>query len=171
MPQRPVTDDDRDAIRRLHAQGLGRNEIARQIQRSSRTVSVLADEMGLTFDRTRTAVATEARKADAAARRAAIIEGLYDVAEDELAYLRQTAPYPLVEVSMGAPVHYNVDRLPAQDRKALVQSIGSAMTAAGRLEALDGDPGADAARSMLTTLADGIRQLVGAPPEDTDGEG
>ncbi|MGA5198151.1 hypothetical protein [Streptomyces exfoliatus] len=98
-----VTQADEQKVRELHAQGLGRNAIARQIGRSPLTVAVIADRLQLSFDRTHTAVAAEARKGDAKARRAAIIEGLYDV----------------VEASMGASVRYGVNRLPAQGRKAL----------------------------------------------------
>ena len=169
-PLRRVTDKDRADIRALHAQGLGRNAIATRIGRSPRTVSYLAAAMNLSFDRTATAVATAARVTDAKARRAAIIEGLYDVAEDDLAYLRQKDPVELVEVSMGAPVRYNAPRLPAQDRKALVTAVSSATTAAARLEALDGDPETDSARSVLGALADGIRKLADAQGDDV-GEG
>ncbi|MEV8353184.1 helix-turn-helix domain-containing protein [Streptomyces niveus] len=167
---RPITDEDRKHVRDLHAEGLGRNAIATRIDRSPRTVSYLAEEMGLAFDRTATAVATEARVIDSKARRAAIIEGLYDVAEDDLAYLRQKAPVELVEVSMGAPVRYNAPRLPAQDRKALVTAVSSATTAAARLEALDGDPETNNARSVLGAIADGIRKLADAQEDDV-GEG
>nr|WSX76182.1 helix-turn-helix domain-containing protein [Streptomyces sp. NBC_00899] len=45
----PVTDEERERIRELHAQGLGRNEIARTIGRGTRTVSIQAAAMGLTF--------------------------------------------------------------------------------------------------------------------------
>ncbi|MER7047742.1 helix-turn-helix domain-containing protein [Streptomyces jumonjinensis] len=168
---RPVTDEDRAAVRTLHAQGLGRNEIARQLGRGQRTVSRIAEDLGLTFDRTATAVATQARVSDAKARRAAIISGLYDVAEADLDYLRRAGPYELVEVSAGKAVAFRVGRLPAIDRRALLTGISTAITAATRLETVDGDPGTDAARSMLTSLADGIRRLADAHEEDTAEEG
>jgi len=167
-----ITDHDREQVRLLHAEGHSRNEIARRIGRGGRTVTRIAAELGLDFDRARTAAATEAKMIDAKARRAAIIEGLYDVAEDELAYLKQDEEYRLVEVSLGKPVKYAVARLPAQDRKALVSSISTATSAAARLEALDGDPGVDAARSMLGTLAEGLNKLAGLDGgEDDSGEG
>lgn len=151
-----VTQADYDQVRALHAEGHGRNEIARRLKRSPRTISVLAQEMGLDFDRTHTAVATEARKIDARARRAAIIDGLYDVAEDDIAYLKQGGDYELAEVSMGDVVRYAVDRLPAQDRKALIGGISTATTAAAKLEAIDNDGGANEAKSMLGQLAAGL---------------
>ncbi|WP_030556723.1 hypothetical protein [Streptomyces exfoliatus] len=84
--------------------------------------------------RTHTAVAAEARKGDAKARRAGIIEGFYHVVEDDLAYLKDDT-YDLVEGFMGAPVRYNVNRLPAEGRKALVTSLSAAATTLARLEA------------------------------------
>ncbi|MCT2590548.1 helix-turn-helix domain-containing protein [Streptomyces sp. N2-109] len=54
----PVTADERTKLRSLHAEGLGRNDIARRLGRAQRTVSVLAADMGLTFNRTATEEAT-----------------------------------------------------------------------------------------------------------------
>lgn len=80
--RRPVTDEDRDQVRELHAEGLSRNEIARRIGRSGKTVSNIAKAAGLTFERgPEVAAATEARKVDAKARRAALALALLDDAE------------------------------------------------------------------------------------------
>lgn len=166
-----ITDHDREQVRLLHAEGHSRNEIARRIGRGGRTVTRIAAELGLDFDRARTAAATEAKMIDAKARRAAIIEGLYDVAEDELAYLKQDEEYRLVEVSLGKPVKYAVARLPAQDRKALVSSISTATTAAARLEALDTNNGVDDGVSMLGKLVSGLTAAYNAMNEEGDSEG
>ena len=66
---RPLTDRDRDQVRALHSEGCNRNEIARRLGRAQSTVSKIARELGLAFDRSRTTAATEARQADAKARR------------------------------------------------------------------------------------------------------
>jgi hypothetical protein len=59
-------------VAELHAQGLSRNAIATDLGRSGRTISRICVEHDppLTFERTRTAAATAAKKADGAARRA-----------------------------------------------------------------------------------------------------
>ncbi|GGV42565.1 helix-turn-helix domain-containing protein [Streptomyces spectabilis] len=73
----PVTDADREAVRRLHADGKGRNEIARELRRSGRTISALADELGISFDRAaEVRAATEVRQADLADPRARFAEQL-----------------------------------------------------------------------------------------------
>ncbi|MGW8376908.1 hypothetical protein [Streptomyces sp. ODS28] len=69
-------------MRRLHAQGKARNEIAREINRSPSPLSNLATEQGLTFDRGPEVVAaTETRRIDLAARRAQFAETLHEDAE------------------------------------------------------------------------------------------
>ncbi|MGW7413419.1 helix-turn-helix domain-containing protein [Streptomyces sp. NPDC054863] len=66
----PITDRDREQVRQLHAEGKSRNRIARELGRSAATVSKIARSEGLAFSGgARVAAATEARRADAAARR------------------------------------------------------------------------------------------------------
>lgn len=78
----PVTDQDYADVQRLHAQGLGRNAICKQLGRSGRTVSRIAAELGLSFDRAgATAVATKVKKANAAERRAEIQVGALEAAQ------------------------------------------------------------------------------------------
>ncbi|WP_030621576.1 helix-turn-helix domain-containing protein, partial [Streptomyces achromogenes] len=84
MASRPLTAKDRAAVKRLHAKGMSRNDIARAIKRSPSTVSKLAAELGLSFERGHEVeAATRARKADLSARRAAFAERLQDIAERE----------------------------------------------------------------------------------------
>lgn len=71
MAHNPVTEEDHRRVAELHAQGLSRNAIGKELGRSGRTISRIAAELGLSFERTgATAAATEAKKADGANRRA-----------------------------------------------------------------------------------------------------
>lgn len=75
----PVTDEEREQIRALHAQGLGRNEIARRLGRGTRTISVHAEAMGLVFDNAEmTETATRVRSADLAEKRTILANALTD---------------------------------------------------------------------------------------------
>ncbi|MEU7605430.1 helix-turn-helix domain-containing protein [Streptomyces sp. NPDC041003] len=75
----PITDADRDKVRRLHAEGKSRNQIAREIGRGAATVSKIAAAEGLTFSGgARVAAATDARKADASARREQLADDALD---------------------------------------------------------------------------------------------
>jgi hypothetical protein len=152
----PFSQKEIEELARLHSEGLGRNQIATRMGRSLRGVSVHAQRLGLTFDRTATEAATRAKVVDAKARRANIISGLYELAQDDLDYLRKTTPYDLVEVSAGKAVRYKAERLPAQDRRALIHGVSSAASAAARLEAMDTNNGVDDAKSMLGQLATGL---------------
>jgi hypothetical protein len=166
----PFSDEEIAELKRLHGLGLGRNAIARAMKRSLRAISVHAAKLGLTFDRHATASATEAKMQDAKARRAAIIDQLYAVVEDELAYLK-SGEYDLIEVSSGSAVKYKPKRLPAQDRKALLTGVGSAMATAARLEALDTNNGVDEGISLLGQLATGLTAAYNAMSREADSEG
>ncbi|MEU3710501.1 helix-turn-helix domain-containing protein [Streptomyces catenulae] len=75
----PITARDREGVRRLHAEGQSRNKIARTIGRSAATVSKIARAEGLAFSGgARVAAATEARRADAAARREQLADEALD---------------------------------------------------------------------------------------------
>ncbi|MFD6415990.1 helix-turn-helix domain-containing protein [Streptomyces sp. NPDC060194] len=171
----PVTDHDRDEIRRLHAEGHGRNEIARRLKRSPRTISEIAaaENPPLEFDRTATAVATAARVVDAKARRTAIMHRTYARVEKLLDRLEadEDAGYKFTATTVNGIETKNLDHVPGQEEKALAASISSYLTQATRLEALDGDPAVDNARSVLGTLAEGLARLAGQPGKDTTGEG
>ncbi|MFD6889285.1 helix-turn-helix domain-containing protein [Streptomyces sp. NPDC059957] len=75
----PITDADRAAVRRLHGAGKSRNQIARELGRGAATVSKIAAAEGLTFSGgARVAAATDARRADAVARREQLADDALD---------------------------------------------------------------------------------------------
>jgi hypothetical protein len=135
----PPTDEERESVRRYHAEGHSLRWIAKELGRGAGTIQAIAREFGLSFDQRPTAKATAMKVEDNKARRARIIGALYDVAEDDIKYLNQPDGYDLVEVSAGQAVEYHLARLPAQDRKALVGAISTGAQAAVRLEQVDSD--------------------------------
>lgn len=142
-------------VRELHAQGLGRNAIARELDIGQQTTSLIAADAGLSFDRRRTEQATRAKRADAADRRQAIIHRLYD--EADAALDRLAAPtHEYSEVSAGKLIHWLTDNLSAPDTKALVLTVGTAVDKAIRLEQIDARDGADDVASMLGALGDAL---------------
>lgn len=154
----PVTDEDREQVRALHAAGLGRNEIAREIGRSGETVSKIAKALGLSFERgPEVAAATAAKVADAKARRAQLMHELLDDAER----LRVQLFAPTTIHSFGGKENtYNskdVDQPLFRDQRDIIQSVSTAITASIRLDQHDADTGADGAKSMLGALAAGLQ--------------
>jgi hypothetical protein len=152
---RPVTQEDHDRVRELHAQGLSRNAIAAAMGRSGRTVSRIAARLGLTFDREQVRAATEAKKADARARRAALALALLDDVDQLRARLH--VPYVVYQFDReGNLVTGVLAQPPARDQRDLMMAIGAAIDRSLRLDEYDADPGLDAAKSMLGALARGL---------------
>lgn len=165
----PVTDAERAEIRRLHAEGVGRNEIARRIGRGLRTISVQAAKMGLDFDRTATAVATQAKVTDSKARRAAIVERLYSRTERLLDQL-DAADDGQFKFTTGTGQGIDtvtLDHVPGQEEKALAGAITQYTNQAVKLEAIDAGSGHDEDRGILAGIAKALGwQTPGGSGED-----
>ncbi|QJT04367.1 helix-turn-helix domain-containing protein [Streptomyces asoensis] len=125
--QRAVTQEDYDAVRRLHAQGMGRNEIARTINRGTRTVSVLAAEMNLVFEITVTEEATRHRVAQLAERRAILAEALQDDAERLTEQLWQPAKVFRIGGAANKYVERELDEPPADAKRDLLAAASIAI--------------------------------------------
>lgn len=125
--QNPVTDDERRRIREMHAVGFSRNQIARKLGRSHRTITIHANEMGLEFDRHMTEAATAARKADLAERRVLLAEALQGDAEKLTERIWQK--YRVFNFG-GSDNRYSsklVDEPPAEAQRNLMQAAATAI--------------------------------------------
>ncbi|MEU6649499.1 hypothetical protein ABZ904_08630 [Streptomyces sp. NPDC046900] len=167
----PVTEADYARVRELHAQGLGRNAIAREIGRAQRTVSVIAAELNLSFDTALTEDATRARVAQLAALRA---DTALDLHLDALK-LTQAMWEPAKVFNIGGKdntyTEHDVDEPPALDKKALMTAAGIALEKSLKLVPPADDAGADDARSMLGQLMRGLKAAYdGAADEEAEGE-
>ncbi|MGW5409012.1 helix-turn-helix domain-containing protein [Streptomyces spiralis] len=128
MGSGPVTDEERERVRELHAEGKGRNEIAELLGRSGRTISKIADRLGLSFARAaEVRAATEVRQADLADRRAALAQRLHDIAERELDKLTQPHTY----FDWGGKDHdfdtYDAPEPTPSDKRALMALAATAI--------------------------------------------
>lgn len=156
----PVTDETREQVRRLHAEGCGRNEIARRLNRGPRTVSVIAAELGLTFDRTATEEATRARKADLEEKRVILADALTDDALRLSAQIWQPATVFNFGGKDNTYEERDVPEPPAADKRALMAAATSAAAQSLRLVPPAPDSGADDARSMLGKLFTGLGEVL-----------
>ncbi|MFF9910628.1 helix-turn-helix domain-containing protein [Streptomyces sp. NPDC013457] len=156
----PVTDQTRDDVRRLHAQGLGRNEIARQLKRGPRTISVLAAEMGLSFDRTATEEATRARMADLAEKRSILADALVD----DALRLSEQLWQPAVVFNIGGKdneyTEQAVPEPPALDKRALMAAATAAAAQSLRLVPPTADSGVEDAVSVVGKLGAGLAEIA-----------
>ncbi|MFB6787682.1 helix-turn-helix domain-containing protein [Streptomyces olivaceus] len=169
-----VTADERAEIIRLHSEGHGRNEIARRVRRSQRTVSLICAEEDLVFDVTMTEDATRHRVAQLAERRAVLAEALQGDAER----LTELMWAPAKIFSFGGKDNVyrekDVDEPPAADKRNLMAAANVAIEKSMKLVPPEtDDANVEAARSMLGSLADGLSRLAAQEPhgEADSGEG
>lgn len=149
---------EEDAIlRRLHATGKSLNAIAQEMSRSKGTISRKAADLGLTWDRAQVKAATEAKVADARARKAAL--ALRALARAEKVYDRLEAEdrfKTLVESGPGVKTAQVLDFVPPEQERALANAAGAHIAAVERLEKM-GTSEQDEAKSVLGNLMHGLR--------------
>lgn len=136
----PVTDEERERVRELHAQGKGRNDIAKALGRSGRTISTIAKDLGISFARaSEVRAATEVRQADLADRRAALAQRLQDVAERELEKLNK----PHLYWDWGGKDHDYDEKLADEptpaDKRALMGVVATAIDRSLKLSPAEQD--------------------------------
>ncbi|MFG2970797.1 hypothetical protein ACGFZS_46765 [Streptomyces sp. NPDC048288] len=160
MPSGTISADRFDEFRALHALGLGRNAIAREMDIAQACASRTAAYLGLTFDRTQIQAATEARLADLAERRSQLATDLIEDAER----LREQMWEPAIIYSFGGKdntyAEEPVSEPPAADKRALMSTAGMAIDRSLKLVPAQGEAGTDNAVSMLDNLAAGIAALA-----------
>jgi hypothetical protein len=158
---RPITDKDRAAVRRLHAQGKARNEIARELKRSPSTVSKLAAEQSLTFERGPEVVAaTEARRIDLAARRAQLAESLHTDAERLRAQLWEPSTYGEFAGRDGEWHETYLERPRFADQRQIIAATATAIQQSLKLAPAESGEGAEQVRSMLGTLGEALTRAA-----------
>lgn len=150
---RPVEADVRARAIELIGSGLPRNAIARELQIAPSSVSKIATEEGLSFDRAnQTASATAARQHDMKVRRLELIDELMSKAADHLVAIDQ----PFLAFNFGGKENtyeeHTLDRAPTGDLLNLHRAASLALKDARELIRDDDDQGVAEAESMLMNL-------------------
>lgn len=168
MPGGTVREGRFDEFRTLHAEGLGRNAIAREMDIAKACASRTAEYLGLTFDRTQMQAATEARLADLAERRSQLAVDLIEDAER----LREQMWQPAIIFSFGGKdntyAEEHVPEPPSGDKRALMSTAGMAIDRSLKLVPAQEEAGTDDATSMLGKIAVGIAALAAQQVADGD---
>lgn len=133
-----LTEAENKMIRKLHAAGKGRNDIAKELGRSGQTISRAAERLGITFERgPEVAAATAAKVADAKARRAQLQLDLLDDAER----LRQQLFAKTTAFNFGGRDNtYNETELNEPtfgDKRNIVQAVSAAISTSIRIDEHD----------------------------------
>ncbi|MFC8584213.1 helix-turn-helix domain-containing protein [Streptomyces sp. NPDC057217] len=170
MVARPITEKERGQVKALHAEGMSRNDIARKLKRSPSTVSKIAADLNLTFERGPEVVAaTEARRIDLAARRQALAETLHQDAEQLRAQLWE--PCEIGEFA-GREGEWQTAYLPRPrftDQRQIMSATATAIQQSLRLQPAEGGADAGQVRSMLGTLGEVLVQAAADDGDDDDG--
>lgn len=148
--------EDAETLRQLHADGVSRNGIARQMGWSVGTITNHAQRLGLSFDREGVRAASDARQVDLKDRRQRLQEQLLDLAERTID--RAQNEYTLTGFSHTGEIVAQVLREPpAKETKDLTLAASSALTSALKLAQVDaGSEGRENARGLLQTLGEAM---------------
>lgn len=157
----PVTEEEHQQIRDLHAAGKGRNEIARITGRAQRTISVFCAAEGLEFDCTWTEEATRHRMAQLAEKRTILAEALTDDALKLTEQLWQPAKVFNIGGKDNIYTEQEVPEPPADAKRALMAAAVAAANQSVRLVPPKDDDGAEEVGSLLTSLFDRLRDRHG----------
>jgi hypothetical protein len=147
----PVQPEQRARAIKLAKAGKGRNEIAKLLGLSAPSVTRIIAAAGLSFDRSKTAVAVEAHRIDRAAVRADIIDRMYKRSQKILSRVEADSFTYRMPTQLGSETVTD-DAPPPGDEKNLASAVGIYLDKATRLELVDNDSGVSAARSMLADL-------------------
>lgn len=135
----PPADIDPQRLRELHGQGLSSSAIAGELGVSQSTISRHARRLGLSFDRSKTKAATEAKVVDAKAKRAQLANDLLD----DAAKIRAQLWEPALVYSFGGRDNTYAemwqDRPDFAAQLKIVQAAKAALDGVLRIEAHDAD--------------------------------
>lgn len=153
---RPDAEQTRARVAELHAAGITtRNGIARELGCSPSTVSKHAAALGIKFDRSATKAATQAKTADLASRRAALVDRMMTTAEVGLDQIEK-GTIQLAAITQSGKVVKTTREVDMTDRRNAITIAGIAVDKATKL--LDRDTGVEGAESTL----DAIEKVIGA---------
>lgn len=142
MDRKGIPRDWRDAshdedVARLHAEGKGRNEIARELDLPPKTVTRSAKLQGLIFDGSQALMPTEVRRREAQERRAILTIALLDDVER----LRERLFDPIEMINYGGKDFERrtdtLDQPIPHDQAALARAVGMLLDRAIKLDEYD----------------------------------
>ncbi|MFD8839850.1 hypothetical protein [Streptomyces griseofuscus] len=178
MPGGTIDPDRFDELRGLHAEGYGRNRIAREMGVPPVMVSRTAEHLGLTFDRSRIEAATKARLADLAERRALLAEDLMSDAEKLRAQMWESTTVYNFGGATNSYEEHVFDEAPAAEKRALMSTAATAIDRVLKLVPAEEASNLDSAKSMLGSLGEALAAFSRAEdereaeqPADGGGEG
>ncbi|MFD8545647.1 hypothetical protein [Streptomyces sp. NPDC059649] len=161
-----VTDTKRKRVCQLIRDGKGRNEIAREVGLALATITGIARDAGLSFDRSATAAATAARQADLAAMRYKTAIELHEMGDKLLAQVFQPHTVWAFGGKDNTYAEEHHPEPPPAEKKSLVQAAATAFDRSLKMAPPEDATGVDEARSMLGDLGKAITELSQAADDE-----
>lgn len=155
-----LTDAEKAKIAQLHAAGTGRNEIARQLNRSPSLISKVVKDIGGEFDASASVEATALRQAKMKERRLDLAEKLLEDAEN--LRLRLQGPHTYYERAGENLIPVTLPHVPLRDVAAGYSALSIALKGHNDLMSGSAETSMEAKRSVLANLIDGIKGQVAA---------
>lgn len=151
-----ISDVQRQQVIDLHAQGLPRNQIAREVGISAGSVTNICHAEGLSFDRSGTKHANEARQVDLAAGRIRLAEKMLAASEEMLDTI--DGPYEVYNFGGKDNTFESrvLDSAPVEVRRNVITTAGITFDKLTRIVEKS-DTGLEQAVGVLDTIADGFR--------------
>lgn len=150
-----ISETQKAEVLALHAQALSRNEIARRVGISAGSVTNICRAAGLTFDRSETKQATEARTVDLAAGRVRLAEKMLAASEDMLDRIDDE----YVVYNFGGKDNTfeqrTLDSAPVEVRRNVITTAGITFDKLTRIVEKS-DTGLEQAVGVIDTLAEGF---------------
>lgn len=150
-----ISADQRQQVLDLHAQGLPRNEISRITGVSTGSVTNICRDAGLSFDRSATKQASEARVLDLAAGRIRLAEKMLAASESMLDAIDD--PYVVFNFG-GSENTYNEHELvsaPVEVKRNIITTAGITFDKLTRIVEKS-DTGVERAAGVLDQIAEGF---------------
>lgn len=154
-----ISEDQKAQVLALHTEGLARNEIARRVGISAGSVTNICRDAGLTFDRSETKQATEARAVDLAAGRIRLAEKMLAASEGMLDVI--DGPYEVYNFGGKDNTFESrvLDSAPVEVRRNVITTAGITFDKLTRIVERS-DTGLDQAIGVIDTLAAGFTAVA-----------
>lgn len=166
----PLSDETRDAVVRLHGEGYGCNAIARELGISAGSVSKIARDRSLKFDRAATDLATRARTIDLAHTRTLLLQKMSVAASDLLDEI--DGPY-LVYAFGGRDNTYEehlLDAPPVEVRRTAIIAAGATVDRVSKYLDTRPDTSLTKVESMIDRLAASLEAEYANNADEWDSE-
>ncbi len=164
-----ISDAQRQQVLALHAEGLARNEIARQVGVAAGSVTNICRDAGLSFDRSETKHATEARAVDLAAGRIRLAEKMLAASEDMLDGI--DGPYEVYNFGGKDNTFESrvLDSAPVEVRRNVITTAAITFDKLTRIVEKS-DTGLEEAVGVLDVLAEGFKAAAESYRAETPNE-